>query len=278
MILGDFNTLEILRVTDPGLFLGDTQGNEVLLPNRYIPDSFEVGDQIRVFVYLDNDERPVAVTDEPYITKDNFALLRCNDVTKYGAFLDWGLVKELFCPFKEQAFKMQKGQWYLVHCYLDESSNRLVASSKTNRFLSNENLSVAVYDEVDLVVSHPSEIGWFVIVNKRHLGLVYKDQIFKDINVGDQLKGVVKKIRPGNKLDISLTQFGYRSLEPNAELLLKTIEDHNGFLELTDKSDPELIREVLQMSKKSFKKAIGNLYKSKLITLESNGIQLVRKY
>lgn len=278
MILGDFNTLEILRVTDPGLFLGDTQGNEVLLPNRYIPDSFEVGDQIRVFVYLDNDERPVAVTDEPYITKDNFALLRCNDVTKYGAFLDWGLVKELFCPFKEQAFKMQKGQWYLVHCYLDESSNRLVASSKTNRFLSNENLSVAVYDEVDLVVSHPSEIGWFVIVNKRHLGLVYKDQIFKDINVGDQLKGVVKKIRPGNKLDISLTQFGYRSLESNAELLLKTIEDHNGFLELTDKSDPELIREVLQMSKKSFKKAIGNLYKSKLITLESNGIQLVRKY
>lgn len=277
MILGDFNTLEILRVTDPGLFLGDTQGNEVLLPNRYIPDSFEVGDQIRVFVYLDNDERPVAVTDEPYITKDNFALLRCNDVTKYGAFLDWGLVKELFCPFKEQAFKMQKGQWYLVHCYLDESSNRLVASSKTNRFLSNENLSVAVYDEVDLVVSHPSEIGWFVIVNKRHLGLVYKDQIFKDINVGDQLKGVVKKIRPGNKLDISLTQFGYRSLEPNAELLLKTIEDHNGFLELTDKSDPELIREVLQMSKKSFKKAIGNLYKSKLITLEFNGIQLVRK-
>lgn len=277
MILGDFNTLEILRVTDPGLFLGDTQGNEVLLPNRYIPDSFEVGDQLRVFVYLDNDERPVAVTDAPYITKDNFALLRCNDVSKYGAFLDWGLVKELFCPFKEQAFKMQKGQWYLVHCYLDESSNRLVASSKTNRFLSNENLTVEVYDEVDLVVSHPSEIGWFVIVNKQHLGLVYKDQIFKDINVGDQLKGIVKKIRPGNKLDISLTQFGYRSLEPNAELLLKTIQDHNGFLELTDKSDPELIREVMQMSKKSFKKAIGNLYKSKLITLEANGIQLVRK-
>ena len=226
---------------------------------------------------MDNDERPVAVTDQPYITKGNFALLRCNDVNKYGAFLDWGLVKELFCPFKEQAFKMQKGQWYLVYCYLDESSDRLVASSKTNRFLNNENLSVAVYDEVDLVVSHPSEIGWFVIVNKTHLGLVYKDQIFQDINVGDQLKGVVKKIRPGNKLDIALGQFGYRSLEPNAELLLNTIEDHGGFLELTDKSDPEEIREVMQMSKKSFKKAIGNLYKSRLITIESDGLMLVKK-
>ena len=136
---------------------------------------------------------------------------------------------------------------------------------------------MAVYDEVDLVVSHPSEIGWFVIVNKTHLGLVYKDQIFQDINVGDQLKGVVKKIRPGNKLDIALGQFGYRSLEPNAELLLNTIEDHGGFLELTDKSDPEEIREVMQMSKKSFKKAIGNLYKSRLITIESDGLMLVKK-
>ena len=277
ILLGDYNTLEILRVTEPGIFLGDKDGNEVLLPNRYIPEAFDIGDQINVFVYLDNDERPVAVTDQPYITKDNFALLRCNDVNKHGAFLDWGLVKELFCPFKEQAFKMQKGQWYLVCCYLDESSDRLVASSKTNRFLSNDNLSVAEYDEVDLVVSHPSEIGWYVIVNKMHLGLVYKDQIFQDINVGDQLKGLVQKIRPGNKLDVALGQFGYRSLEPNAELLLNAIEDHGGFLELTDKSDPEEIREVMQMSKKSFKKAIGNLYKSRLISIESNGLKLVKK-
>ena len=150
--IGEYNTLEILRDTDPGLFLGDEEGNEVLLPNRYVPEAFEIGENLEVFVYLDNDERPVAVTDKPYITVGDFALLRCNQVTKFGAFLDWGMVKELFCPFKEQAFKMKKGGWYLVYCYLDEDTNRLVASSKTNRFLDNSELTVATFDEVDLIV------------------------------------------------------------------------------------------------------------------------------
>ena len=150
--LGEYNTLEILRDTEPGLFLGDGAEGEVLLPNRYVPKVFEIGDKIEVFVYLDNEERPVATTDHPYIKKDDFALLRCNQVTDYGAFLDWGLVKELFCPFREQAFKMKAGGWYLVHCYLDDESERLVASSKSNRFLDNKELTVAQFDEVDLIV------------------------------------------------------------------------------------------------------------------------------
>ena len=276
MQLGEYNTFEILRDTDPGLFLGDNEGNEVLLPNRYVPEEFNIGDKIEVFVYLDNEERPVATTDKPYITKGDFSLLRCNQVTKYGAFLDWGLVKELFCPFKEQAFKMKAGGWYLVHCYLDEETERLVASSKTNRFLDNKELTVSKFDEVDLIVSHPSEIGMNVIVNKKHLGLVFKDDIFKDISVGDRLKGIVKKVRQDNKLDILLSQIGYRNIEPNAEIILKQLNDNSGFIPLHDKSDPDDIKHQLQMSKKSFKKAIGALYKERLITIESDGIRLVQ--
>ena len=276
MQLGEYNTFEILRDTDPGLFLGDNEGNEVLLPNRYVPEEFNIGDKIEVFVYLDNEERPVATTDKPYITKGDFSLLRCNQVTKYGAFLDWGLVKELFCPFKEQAFKMKAGGWYLVHCYLDEETERLVASSKTNRFLDNKELTVSKFDEVDLIISHPSEIGMNVIVNKKHLGLVFKDDIFKDISVGDRLKGIVKKVRQDNKLDILLSQIGYRNIEPNAEIILKELNDNSGFIPLHDKSDPDDIKHQLQMSKKSFKKAIGALYKERLITIESDGIRLVQ--
>ncbi|SHH48239.1 CvfB family protein [Winogradskyella jejuensis] len=272
--LGKYNTLTILRDTEPGLFLGDDEENEILLPNRYVPETFEIGDKIDVFVYLDNEERPVAITDKPYIKRDEFALLRCNQVTKFGAFLDWGLVKELFCPFKEQAFKMKAGGWYLVHCYLDEESGRLVASSKTNRFLDNKELTVELYEEVDIIVSHPSDIGMNVIVNNCHLGLVFKDEIFKDISVGDRLKGIVKKIRPGNKLDISLSQIGYRNIEPNAKFILTELGDNGGFLPLNDKSAPDDIKDVLQMSKKSFKKAIGSLYKSRQIEIKDDGIYL----
>ena len=273
--IGDYNKLTILRDTEPGLFLGDNEDKEVLLPNRYVPESFEIDDQIDVFVYLDNEERLVAVTDHPYIKKGEFALLRCNSVNDIGAFLDWGLVKELFCPFREQAFPMKVGGWYLVYCYLDETSERLVASSKTNRFLDNKELSIEAFDEVDLIVSHPSDLGMNVIVNKTHLGLIFNQDLFKDISVGDKLKGIIKKIRPGNKLDITLEKIGYRNIEPNAQLILEYLENNeNGFMKLTDKSSPEAIKSMVQMSKKSFKKAVGTLYKQRRIRIELDGIYL----
>ncbi|MDX1272518.1 S1 RNA-binding domain-containing protein [Bizionia paragorgiae] len=272
--VGKYNTLEILRDTEPGLFLGDEDENEVLLPNRYVPETFEIGDSIEVFIYLDNNERLVAVTDKPYILRDQFAVLRCNAVTPHGAFLDWGMVKELFCPFKEQAFPMKKGGWYLVHCYLDEKTERLVASSKTNRFLDNSELTVEEFDEVDLIVSHPSDIGMNVIVNNKHAGLIYKDNIYTDLSIGDNLKGIVKKIRPGNKIDITLGQIGYRNIEPNAQKIVEELQNNSGFLPLNDKSSPEAIKDTLQMSKKLFKKAIGSLYKEKTITIKPDGIYL----
>lgn len=275
--IGDYNTLEIIRETEQGLYIADEEGNEVLLPNRYVPKSFKIWDKLDVFVYLDNEERPVAVTDKPYIKVNEFAMLRCNQVTQHGAFLDWGLLKELFCPFKEQAFKMKAGSWYLVYCYLDKETGRLVASSKTNRFLDNKRLTVKQFEEVDLIVSHPSEIGMNVIVNEKHSGLIFKDDIFKDLSIGDRLKGYVKKIRPDNKLDIVLGQIGYRNIEPSAETLMQELEDNDGFLNLTDKSDPEDIKEILQMSKKSFKKAVGTLYKKRLIEIREDGIYLLKK-
>ena len=184
------------------------------------------------------------------------------------------MVKELFCPFKEEAFKMKKGGWYLVHCYLDDKTDRLVASSKTKKFLSNQELTVKEFEEVDLIVSHPSEIGMNVIVNKKHLGLIFNDSIFQDLSVGDKLKGIVKKIRKDNKLDIALGQVGYRNIEPNAETIMNELEDNSGFVNINDKSSPEAIKETFQMSKKSFKKAIGSLYKQKLITIKEDGIHL----
>ena len=273
--IGDYNKLTILRDTEPGLFLGDNEDQEVLLPNRYVPEEFNIDDTIEVFVYLDNEERLVAVTDHPYIKKGEFALLRCNNVSEIGAFLDWGLVKELFCPFREQAFPMKVGGWYLVYCYLDEKSERLVASSKTNRFLDNKELTVEPFEEVDLIVSHPSDLGMNVIVNKTHLGLIFNQDLFKDISVGDKLKGIVKKIRPGNKLDITLEKIGYRNIEPNAQSILEFLENNeDGCLKLTDKSSPEDIKSTVQMSKKSFKKAIGTLYKQRRIRIEQDGIYL----
>ncbi|PWK19733.1 CvfB family protein [Xanthomarina spongicola] len=273
--LGEYNTLEILRESEQGLYLADEEGNEVLLPNRYVPETFKIWEKIEVFVYLDNEERLVAVTDKPYIKKGDFALLRCNAVTDHGAFLDWGMVKELFCPFREQAFKMKVGGWYFVYCFLDEQSNRLVASSKTNRFLDNTELTVSQFDEVDLIVSHPSDIGMNVIINKKHLGLIFKDEIFQDLSVGDRLKGFVKKVRPDNKIDIVLGQIGYRNIEPNADAIMVQLRDNSGYLNLTDKSNPEDIKTILQMSKKSFKKAVGTLYKQKLIEIKEDGIYLI---
>jgi predicted RNA-binding protein (virulence factor B family) len=272
--LGTYNTLTILRDTEPGLFLGDQEDNEVLLPNRYVPDNFEIGDSIEVFVYLDNEERPVAITDRPYITRGDFALLRCNAVNEYGAFLDWGLVKELFCPFKEQVFKMKVGGWYLVHCYLDEKTDRLTASSRTNKFLDNSELTVGKFDKVEVIMSHPSDKGMNVIVNKRHRGLIYQDDIYTDLSIGDRMPGIVKKIRPDNKLDITLGEIGYRSIEPNSQKILDSLEANNGFINLHDKSNPEDIKLKLQMSKKNFKKAIGSLYKDRKIDISPEGISL----
>jgi predicted RNA-binding protein (virulence factor B family) len=275
--IGQYNTLTVLRDTKVGLFLGETPDDEgILLPNKYVPNDIKIGDSLVVFVYLDHEERPVATTLEPYVLLNEFALLRVNYINQVGAFLDWGLEKDLFVPFAAQARPMEKGKRYLVYMFMDPKSNRLVASSKTNQFLSNEELTVRVGDEVDLIVSHITDIGINVIINELHKGLLYKDEVYDDaIRTGDRLRGFIKTIRPDQKIDVSLQAFGYQKVEPNAQYILDELKASRGFLRLHDNSHPEDIKSVLKMSKKTFKKAIGALYKDKLIEIKEDGIYLV---
>ncbi|MFC7357449.1 S1 RNA-binding domain-containing protein [Jejudonia soesokkakensis] len=273
--IGEYNTLEILRDTDPGLYLGDTEENVVLLPHRYKPEHWEIGDMLEVFVYLDYEERPVATTLTPYIFLNEFGYLHCSDVNEYGAYMDWGVQKQLFVPFKEQARPMKVGSWYIVYMYMDEQTNRLVGSSKTNKFVSNDTVSVEKFDEVDILVTHLTEKGANAIVNGKHHGLIYIDDIFEDIRTGDRIKAFVKKVRDDNKIDLVLQAPGYRSIEPNANFILDELKAAGGFLPLHDKSAPEEIKNLLGLSKKSFKKAIGSLYKDKQIVLKEDGIELI---
>lgn len=274
--IGKYNTLKIVRDTQVGLYLSDGK-EDILLPNKYVPREFEVGEELIVFVYLDHEERPVATTLEPYIYLNEFALLRVNYTNKFGAFLDWGLEKDLFVPFREQARPMEKGKRYLVYMYIDEKSNRLAGTSKINQFLSNEQLTVEEGEEVDLIISHITEMGINVIINEQHKGLMYKDQVYEDLRTGDRMKGYIKHIRPDNKIDVSLQKAGFENIEPNAEKVLDELRASRGFLRLNDDSHPEDIKTVLKMSKKTFKKAIGTLYKQKLIEIKEDGIYLVKE-
>ncbi|HSP13112.1 MAG TPA: S1-like domain-containing RNA-binding protein [Salegentibacter sp.] len=273
--IGESHTLTINRETEPGLFLTNNEGDEVLLPNKYIPEAWEIGGEIEVFVYLDHEERPVATNLKPLVKLDEFAFLKCVEVNEFGAFLDWGLEKHLFVPFKEQAYPMKQGGRYLIFCYLDEETNRLVASSKVHAFLDNSELSVEPFEEVDLIISNKSDLGYNVIINEIHLGLLYNDEIFQPINVGDHMKGFIKKTRPDGKIDVMLQRPGYRSIEPNAQRILDELAANHGHLKLTDKSDPAMIQNVLEMSKKSFKRAAGNLYKQRKIDITEDGIYLI---
>lgn len=272
--IGKYNTLKIARSTAVGLYLTDGT-TDILLPNKYVPRQFEIGDEMTVFVYLDQEERPVATTLEPYIYLEEFALLRVNHINNYGAFMDMGLEKDLFVPYREQARPMEKGKRYLVFMYLDHETNRLAGSSKLNQFLDNEKLTVAEGDEVSLIVSHITDMGINVIINTRHKGLLYKNEVFRELRTGDRITGYIKAIRPDNKIDVTLQKPGVESIEPNAEKILDELREGRGFLRLNDDSDPEDIKAILQMSKKSFKKAIGTLYKQKLIEIKEDGIHLI---
>lgn len=277
LTIGTYHELEILRHTPPGLFLSDGE-QEVLLPNKYIPDGYKMGDKIRVFVYLDHEERLVATTLKPYVSLHNFAWLRVNYINEFGAFLDWGLEKDLFVPFKEQARPMQEGNRYLIYTFLDEKSKRLTASSKLNQFLSNDNLTVHEQDEVDLIISHITDLGINVIVNEKHKGLIYKNELFHtQIRPGDRIKGYIKTIRPDGKLDVSLQRSGFENIEINAQKILDVLQKGRGYLKLHDKSSADDIKTVLHMSKKTYKKAIGTLYKEKHIDIKEDGIYLIQK-
>ncbi|MEA3480125.1 MAG: S1-like domain-containing RNA-binding protein [Bacteroidota bacterium] len=265
--------LKIAKRATFGLFLADKSGEEVLLPKKYCSEEMKPGDPVRVFVYKDSEGKKVATTLTPLIYLNEFALLKVAAVTGVGAFMDWGLEKELMVPFREQKQKMEVGRWYIVYLDLDSRSDRLYASNRVERFLQNEQISVKEGEEVILVVLQKTDMGYSVIINHAHKGLIFENEIFREVRVGDKLKGYVKRIRDDQKIDISLQPIGFRNFnDSNSEMIYKMLEENKGFLAFTDKSSPEEIYSQFGISKKAFKKSLGALYKQKLIEIQPDGI------
>ncbi|MCK5105632.1 MAG: GntR family transcriptional regulator [Cyclobacteriaceae bacterium] len=276
MKIGEHNSLKVLRDTPHGIFLADEEGEEVLLPGKYLSGDEKEGDVKEVFIYNDSEDRLVATTETPKILLNEFAALKVIDVNKNGVFLDWGLEKDLLVPFKEQNKKMQLGQTYVVRMYLDEDTDRLVATAKLKKYLSNEELTIKPGDEVDLMVFNQSDLGYEMIIDQQHVGLVYRNEVFSPVNIGDKLTGYIKQIRNDGKIDVSLQPDSATHIEKSNEVIIRALKSNDGVLNLSDKSSPEDIYAALNMSKKTFKKAIGNLYKQRKITIRSGQISFVK--
>lgn len=291
--LGDYNTLKVVKFAvrdNPhayggketfGVFLDGGREGDILMPQKYVPEGTKVGDSIKCFVYLDQDERPVATTETPLAKVGDFAFLECTWVNEYGAFLDWGLMKDLFCPFREQKKKMEMGDSYIVYIHIDEESYRIVATAKVDKYLSpahptdnNAEEGLAIGTPVSLLVWQKTDLGFKVIVDNKYQGLIYRNQIFRHVQTGDRMTGYVEKVRPDGKLDISLQPTGRKQTIDFAETLRQWLEDHDGFAPFGDKSAPDDIKRTFQVSKKVFKKAVGDLYKRRIITITDDGIQL----
>lgn len=273
--LGDYNHLKVTKSVDFGMYLDGGDEGEILLPTRYVPEGCKVGDELDVFIYLDQDERPVATTLKPLAKVGEFAYLEVAWVNEYGAFLNWGLMKDLFCPFREQKMRMKQGESYIVYVTIDEDSYRMMASAKVDRYLSKEPPRYKHGDEVDLLVWQKTELGFKVIIDNKYGGLVYEDQVFQYLTTGKRLKGYIDHIRQDGKIDVTIQPTGRRQTEEFSDVLLQYLKDNNGHCELGDKSPAELIVDRFKVSKKTFKKAIGDLYRKRLITISEEGIDLV---
>ncbi len=276
MKIGKINKLTVARASDFGYYLIDNANNEVLLPNAYVTDDMKISNEIEVFIYKDSEDRIVATTLKPYVQLEEFAFLQVKEVNQYGAFMDWGLPKDLMVPYAEQSEKMEEGNWYLIFLLIDEQTERLIGSSKENEFVIFNEINVNQGDEVDLLLYNMTELGMNAIVNNMYKGLIFKSDIHKNINPGDKIKGYVKQVREDGKIDILLEPIGYKSnIDKNSDIIISATKKNDGFLNLTDKSSPEDIKQILGLSKKAFKKSLGNLYKQKIVEINEDGIKLL---
>lgn len=274
--IGRTNKLKIKRMRDYGAHLDGGELGDILLPKKYVPEKCQPGDKVEVFVYVGGEDCLRATTQKPYATVGQFAKLRVVANSSSGAFLDWGLQKDLLVPKREQLAKMEEGKSYVVFVFLDKKTNRITASSKLDKFLSFQAPNYDEGEEVDLCIYDKTDLGYKALVNNSHGGMIYKNEVFQKLHIGQQLKGYIKKIREDLKIDLSLQQSGYQRVDDISQTILKKIEDLGGRIAVTDKSPPKDIYSQFGVSKKIFKKAIGALYKKRLITIDTNGIRLVR--
>lgn len=271
--IGRYNILKVMRKIEIGVYLDDGEDG-ILLPKRFVPPGIRVGEEIEVFLYHDSENRIIATTQQPKGIVGDIVMLECVSTTGAGAFLDWGLMKDLFVAKSQQLGLMRVGGEYLVKIYIDEQTGRVAATQKIEFQLSNDDLSVKEMDEVNLVAYRKSDIGWVMIINNRHTGVLHDSEVFRDIEPGDQLKGFIKTIRPDNKIDLVLGKAGYKKVEDESEKILRLLWENKGSLPYNDKSSPEDIYSTFGMSKKTFKMTIGLLYKQRKISIGENGITL----
>lgn len=272
--IGKYNTLRIVKELSFGVYLDGGDGKEILLPTRYVPSGAKTGDEVEVFIYHDNEGRLIATTARPLATVGEFKFMEVKSVNSTGAFLNWGIMKDLLVPFKEQKMPMREGRWYLVYVHIDHVTGRIVASARVDKYLDNVVPEYTPNQEVSLLVTDETEIGYKVIINNLHRGLLYYNEVFRRLERGEEVKGYIKCVREDEKIDVSLTPLGYQKIEGLAGIILESLKSQGGFLAVHDKSDPGIIQSLFQCSKKSFKQAVGSLYKQHLITLESGGIRL----
>jgi len=271
--IGEYNDLKVIRVVDFGVYLDDEKEG-ILLPKRFVPEGLQTGDSVRVFVYHDSEDRMIATTLEPKGVVGDIVKLRVVDVTLQGAFLDWGLMKDIFVPKSQQMLRMIPGGEYLVKIYIDERTGRIAATEKIDQFLSNDIITVKEMEMVDLVVYRRTDIGYLVIINNQHTGVLHFNEVFRDIETGDKFKGFIKKITPENKIDVVVGRPGYQKVEDETEKIIRLLQENNGYLPYHDKSDPDDIYSFFGMSKKTFKMTTGNLYKQRKIVFTKTGIKL----
>jgi uncharacterized protein len=270
---GDYNTLRVLRKVDFGVYLDDGEAG-ILLPKRYVPEGLNEGDDIEVFVYHDGEDRLIATTDKPFGVVGDILKMKAVSVTEQGAFMEWGIMKDLFVPKSKQLQGMLPKGEYLVKIYRDDQTGRAAASERVEEFLHNDHITVKEGDEVDLIVLRRTDIGYLMIVNNVHTGVLHMNEVFRPIGEGDKFKGFVKKVTHDNKIDVVAGKMGYSRVEGEAEKILRLLKENNGFLPYHDKSDPEEIYLFFAMSKKTFKMTTGNLYRERKISFEDGGIRL----
>ncbi len=273
--IGKINVLEVVRETENGVYLNGEEHGEILMPQKFVTSEVKEEKQAEVFIYSDSEDRLVATTEKPLAMVGEFSFLKVIAVSRFGAFLDWGLPKDLLVPFSEQRAKMQEGGTYLVYIYLDYQTNRIAASAKIDKFLDNTPPEYNTGDEVDIIISEETDLGFKAIVNNEHWGILYKNQIFKTIEPGEKRRAFINKVRDDDKIDLLLEKPGYEKVDAISQTILTFLDENRGFIALTDKSSPDMIQSMLGISKKNFKKAIGNLYKKRLIEFKSDGIKRI---
>lgn len=272
--IGKYNTLTVVKIVDFGVYLDGGEWGEILMPKEYVPENCSPDDEVRVFIYFDSEDRIVATTEEPAVQVGEFAFLKVVAVSGVGAFLNWGLRKDLLVPFREQRDPMVEGRSYLVYVYVDKSSDRIVASAKIDKYLDQVFPDYEPMQEVDLLVARKTDLGYAVIVNQAHWGLVYDNEVFQLLRIGQKLKGYVKRVREDEKIDVVLQPVGFAKIEGLAGMVLEKLKDYGGVLDLSDKSNPEEIYRVFGCSKKNYKKALGTLLKQGLIEIGESEVRL----